>query len=974
MTDQDLQTQLAQLRALYDQGLLSEANYRAALAGLGVDPATVFAQQRQQVETQINVAGDILIADPDRLWRAIRRRPPTQDLRRSTARYLTYVVDRYRYLDLKGMGVSDRVPLRLPLAEMYVPLKARVELPEGETWSRSIRLAGREMLDVKEAALGERLSAPRPVLDLLRRNSGLIVLGDPGAGKTTFLKHLALGLATGQGESLNLDVHLPVLVPLSAYANALAQREVRLDDFIADYFHNLGTDLPIGAMLREALAQGGALVLLDGLDEVQDSALRGTVVERVVDFYTFHRRAGNKFALTSRVVGYREVRPTVEGLAECTLVDFEDEEIETFAAQWTAAIERAAHGDTPVAAGEAAREKGELLAAIHNNPGVRRLAANPLLLTILALMKRQGVTLPERRVELYDQYVRTLLSSWNRARGLGRPPARDLDVVETVRILAPLALWMHQVNPGVGLVKEGDLRRKLVEIYRQGGEADPERASRRFLADVREHASLLLERGAGQYGFIHLTFEEYLAAVGVARLGQRDIAPVVELLARHVGDPAWREVALLTVGYLGIVQQQEQVAGDVVAALLEREPGEPGQAITLAGQAVVDAWPGGVTLACKDQVVQALTQTLGDDGRIAAPLRAATGAALARLGDPRREVLVPEAMTFCRVPAGPFLMGTSEKDVPALREQFGADEFYKYEWETPLRQVQLPAYYVARYPVTNAQYRAFVEGGGYQVRRYWREAHAAGRWRDGKLIAVQFRFEEGGWRSYEVEADAPQDFDEPFNLPNHPVVGVAWYEALAFARWLTQTWQEKETLPAGWTVRLPTEAEWEKAARGGLEIPATPAFISLTAEWDPTTTSNSNPQPRRHFPWGDDPDPNRANYYDTGIGVTNAVGCFPGGASPYGAEELSGNVWEWTQSLWGEDWGKPDFKYPYDPNDGRENLEAGEDVLRVLRGGSFAFARDGVRCASRVGDFPSVRVDFIGFRVVVSPISPPSAL
>lgn len=238
------------------------------------------------------------------------------------------------------------------------------------------------------------------------------------------------------------------------------------------------------------------------------------MVDRVVDFYTFQRRAGNKFVLTSRVVGYGEVRPAAEGLAECTLVDFDAEEIKTFATQWTTTIERAARGVTEVAAQEAEREKDELLQDIGRNEGVRRLAANPLLLTILALMKRQGVTLPERRVELYDQYVRTLLGSWNRARGLGRPPTRDLDVVETVRILAPLALWMHQVSPGAGLVKQGELRRKLVEIYRQQGDVDPERASRRFLRDVREYASLLLERGPGQYGFIHLTFEEYLAATG----------------------------------------------------------------------------------------------------------------------------------------------------------------------------------------------------------------------------------------------------------------------------------------------------------------------------------------------------------------------------------------------------------------------------------------------------------------------------
>lgn len=224
-------------------------------------------------EGAIAVGGDwsgdaILVANPDRLWQSIRQRPPAQDLRESTKRYLEYVVDRYRYLDLKGMGVSDRVPLRLPLVEVYVPLKARVEMPKGETWARGLRLAGREL---PEEEMLERLGTSQLVLELLHENDGLIVLGDPGAGKTTFLKYLALELATGRGEHLNLGVRLPVLVPLSAYANVLAEGEIRLDDFIAGYFHNLGTDLPVGEMLREALAQGGALVLLDGLDEVQDA-------------------------------------------------------------------------------------------------------------------------------------------------------------------------------------------------------------------------------------------------------------------------------------------------------------------------------------------------------------------------------------------------------------------------------------------------------------------------------------------------------------------------------------------------------------------------------------------------------------------------------------------------------------------------------------------------------------------------------
>ena len=194
----------------------------------------------------------------------------------------------------------------------------------------------------------------------------------------------------------------------------------------------------------------------------------------------------------------------------------------------------------------------------------------------------------------------------------------------------------------------------------------------------------------------------------------------------------------------------------------------------------------------------------------------------------------------------------------------------------------------------------------------------------------------------------PGNEDWGRGLPNHPVVYVSWYDALAYCEWLKARLREWPETPeplaqvlraAGWCVTLPSEAEWEKAARGS--------------------------DGRRH-PWGDNPDPNRANYDETGIGKTSAVGCFPGGVSPHGVEEISGNVFEWTRSLWGPAWDKSIFPYPYKPDDGREQLQAPDDIRRVVRGGAFWGDHQLARCAFRDSDARDV-LCCLGFRVVVRP-------
>ena len=548
------------------------------------------------------------------LLQALGLPAPSQALTQITEEYLEYLVDRHRYVDFRGMGISDRVPLRLPLLEIYVPAKARCAIPVGETLIRE----------------GLEISDTLPVLDLLRDQDGLVLLGDPGAGKTVFLKYLTLTLATGQGEALGLEARLPVLLSLAAYANALAEHEVSLEDFLPRYYADRGLSLPVGDLLARAFEHGRVLLLLDGLDEVREREQRRRVVEQVLDLYLRHQPAGNKLVLTSRIVGYREIQLEAAGLVEATLMDFSEEDIESYVVKWMMAVERGVAGESAPSLLSAAREREELLAAIRVNPGVRSLTANPLLLAILVLLNRQGVVLPARRVELYKTYVETLLKHWNLARSLAGHSSQVLDLAETIKILAPLALWIHQVSPGSGLVKEGDLQGALERIFRQQGHKEPKEATRLFLQDVGEHAGLLFDRGGGYYGFIHLTFQEYLAALALVQQAQTGVDKLTDFLVEHLAQPAWREVILLTVGYLGNVQQREHTASEVLERLLQI-PDPPGLAAVLAGEALADVGANGVTTSCREHIVEALISTILAE-KAPAPVRAEAGRILGRLG------------------------------------------------------------------------------------------------------------------------------------------------------------------------------------------------------------------------------------------------------------------------------------------------------------------------------------------------------
>jgi formylglycine-generating enzyme required for sulfatase activity/energy-coupling factor transporter ATP-binding protein EcfA2 len=827
--------------------------------------------------------------------------PPT-DLVQLRAEYLDHLKRSYRALDFKGIPQLDALSRDLMLEEVYVPLVARPELPGGETWER--RLAGRPMNadalpEEALAALSKTSTAPVHVEEAMAEQGRVVVLGDPGSGKSTLLKHLALRLASEP------DAPLPILVPLNAYADALSRADQNLEHYLAEHFAGLAQGIAgLAPLFESALAQGRAVILLDGLDEVQRD--RAHLVNKVEAFAREAVKRGNKVVVTSRIVGYRDSPLTPQDWALYTLLDFDRAAIEQFANKWCRAFETSTLGDTPEARASAETERRGLLEAIDANPGVAQLASNPLLLTILALIKRQGVSLPNRRVELYELYLKTLITAWSKARALDRRPVGPpQDYLQTIAVLGPLALWLRKENPTAGLVTEERLIEWLTEFFKgedwglkQGAAM---RQAREFLDSVRKYSNLLLERGQGRFGFIHLTFEEALAARGLVQAGQLKLDDSLAVIRQYLTDPGWRETILLAVGVWGLVREQPRVAGEVVRAMLKMECGEANACrnVLIAGACLEDVGELGLGRAAAQDVTGALLAVLRNRSLPPAIQRDA-GFSLGRTAQSGTRS-ADDLDKFIAIPAGPFLYGDDKHKV-TIKEPFA----------------------IAKYPVTNLQYRRFIEAKGYNRREFWSEDGWA--WRTGTYDSQAPK----EYRDYLAQRP-PEKRGEPFlwhdmkwNNPLAPVVGVSWFEAEAYGNWLARE--------MGKPMRLPTEEEWERAAR--------------------------HPD-GREYPWGNEFDRNRLNcaefwggrddldwnkWYDEKgyeVASTTIVGQFLEGNSVLGLSDMSGNVWEWTCS-----W--------YDA----------EKVYRTVRGGSWDDNRYNTRCADRYRPVPVDWFHDIGFRLV----------
>ena len=885
-------------------------------------------------------------------WKKHRKKDPDEFFNRwevddATRDYLKKAIEDYRYFKFRGLDTRSRGIDTPELDQAYITIRMVPEtdrralqkskdgllepvaaLVETETLPKSIRIFG------DQETGSDEMPQPLTLVEAIRITPKLAVVGGAGSGKSTLLQWAGLACARAVVEPKKLTDEqidftrsagekplLPVLIQLRAYNRYCIDKKVNrtaatllefLNDSVAEKHPSL--NLPLN-FFEIHLRHKACLMMFAGVDEVDpdDREHIRCAIEAVVG--EFKENPRNRFLVTSRTVAYFGAAE-VSGFRKCLVQNLSPEQRDLLIRNWCLA---AYGGD------EALNQAGDLCRRIAiSDERVRALAITPLMVTIFALVHYDRRELPRQRAELYEHAVRIILTEPYKE---GEAAAELKREWETRRNrLAFIAFQMHAHD--LDELPEDELVDLVWPEFGTPDQAKQARqAARDFVRRVADRGGLLEEENR-RYGFFtHRTFREFLAGRYLAE--EKSAEEQAAFLLTKLDQDTWIEPVRLAAGYLAI--NGEARANQFIHLLsgLGETPKQRVQALTLAGMALFDLPPADPpspkrTELSQSTVGQMVIHLVVNPPLVELPIRRKLGLALGELGDPRLDPLNPPMVL---VPAGPFHMGTSREDKQCLQAQ----EATSWDNEEPDHTLELPAYQVGKYQVTNAEFRQFYLHKGYENAQFW--SPAGWQWRTGAWESDLSGYSEAyqrvirNWLVQRPPDQRGQPFywDDPaWNGNNQPVVGVCWFEAQAYCNWLSQA--------TGRIYRLPTEAEWEKAARG---------------------------PDGRLWPWGIAWEASKCNCAESNEAFrgTTPVGMYPDGASPCEALDMVGNVWEWTSSLFKD--------YPYEPQDGREDPAA--PGQRVLRGGSWGDYRSSARCAYRDGYVPGYYNGNVGFRLLLSP-------
>ena len=844
-------------------------------------------------------------------------------------------------------------PLRPREADRFVPLSGSMTmelrprigfspLPDASTEQATFKEQA-TFPDLTEAlqAIDPRTGSPYPAFALR---------GEPGAGKSTLLRKLARDIV-GQCRA-DPQGYLPVYVSLSKH------RRGKPIDFLRKHWRMY---VRVGNF-NDMLADGRIWLFADGLNEMERQGYN-VRVEQWRELLRQHFAPGrNRAVVACRTADYGEglllPRLDIYPMNPKQIQEFLQKYIPTQAKSIWSQIER-----------DAIEKRGDLY----------RMAQIPFWLVIMTEVSSGG-QLPRNRAALMGRLVLRWLDY-------------EADRPGGCQVLAAQAVRQAFLENMISLAWIG-LRRgqnyEFAERYAEKVLAKSVTGLSGREALRSAYACSLLVKAGGSVKFYHQLFQEYFASHELARRFKKgeQLAHLWRIpwrkwkFVRSRWDPLppppstfWEEATVLAAGMLGSVEAER-----LTLAVLRHNP-------PLAARCVIES---GVDMSETIQrKVTARLQVQIENPRQRLAVRLAAGKALGRLGDPRimsrhGEALLPSGKKvkfiepdWLGVPAGVFRMGSDEKEKMSFAD------------ECPAHPVTISRdYKIARFPVTVAEYRCFMDAGGYAAKQYWPD-DASLRWLRGEmkfeesyqyywhkelrnqaqniLPQLDSLVKKGSWAPYQAEglrqyldksedslqqewqglesekrddkghARQPWLWDDPrYTIPNQPVVGICWYEARAYTMWLTEVLRAAGKITAQQAVCLPTEAEWERAARG---------------------------LDGRLWPWGNNWQANLCNSLEGRVQFSSPVGVYSDGASPCGALDMAGNVWEWCQ-----DWYDPEAYQKRASSSVVDPIGPETGQRRVARGGSWSDDRDNARCAYRGGGIPGDFYNYLGFRLVLSPI------
>ncbi len=854
-------------------------------------------------------------------------------------KYITAVKKELGYIDLLGSPDIENRPVKL--ADAFVSLCI------SEYWRSEHRFDTGE--DMKEES--HRHLPPEIVMK--RAFQGyrlLLVIGDPGSGKTTLVKYYAVNCLDtdkrGYTQFGFADEVLPLFFPLRELEFAGPGETgvpMSLPQSLAKWADRHLLNIDAGRFLNW-LDNEKTLVLLDGLDEISSKEKRKAVCGWIKDMVNGLHNA--YFVVTSRATGYRKldgIELEVPHL-RADIMDFSPAQQADFLKKWFRAVGKAQLPppdlEMPEKQWQAGQEKeadqrSETIIEFLNredNRSLRELAAVPMLLQIMAIIWKYSRHLPQSRSELYDVALNYLLDYRDRHRNI-YPLLR---AEKARRVLKQVALWMHE------RLKKDEVAKEKMHDYMQPilDTLDERPQASAFCDNLRERAGVIAEYDKNHYIFRHKSFREFLAALQLAKEAQQKKR--IKTLVDYFKEDWWEE----TLRFF-ITQTDDEMFNNFMHALFQSPVSRhlddhkqnllrnlvteaPQKTITSLGK-----WLNSGKL--KDSQGRYVLDCLKTIGTPEA-LQAIEKADKSKMDKPTREY-AEDIIAQAAAKIETLIESPRPKDLETL-DSFrnsleGGVEYIKipggtYKYSVTGKTVTVPDLYFCKYLVTNQRYRRFIAYLQGKDREFEKmlpvDKFAKSLLKFAGSIAGYSQYLGKQTEKWQEEFRSRRDEDKKFNGDDQPVVSVTWYASRAYCFWLScldavlkgNNLLEDIKMLSG-TYRLPMEQEWEWAAGG-----------------NPDGTI-------REYPWPIDkgePNPGLANYNEN-VGTTTPVGRYPEGATPHGLLDMAGNAWEWMENLYRED-----------------------QPWRAVRGGSWYSSVSSLRCAARVSVNPDYRGIYWGFRVV----------